>query len=86
MANDDYSRDPDYLHDDMVTARIQIVVRQDGALGVAGSINMPLPFLLAVLDNAKDAVRRHHMQMNLGKQIITPAYDAPQLPPQLVLP
>jgi hypothetical protein len=78
MANDDYSRDPDALDDDMVVARIQVVCRKDGALGVSGSINN-LPYALAMLDNAKDAIKRHHLRMGLGKQIITPAYDSPIL-------
>ena len=78
MANSDYSRDPDALYDDMVVARLNIVCRRDGALGVSGSINN-LPYALAMLENAKDAVRRHHARMELGKTIITPAGDSPVL-------
>jgi hypothetical protein len=80
MANTDYARDPDHLYDDTPVARLHIVVRRDGALAVAGDINMPLPYLLACLDEAKDAVRRHHRRIELGQTIITPAHDLPVAP------
>ena len=63
MANQDYSRDPDDLYGDEVTEVIEIKVRRNGSMSVAGCINN-LQYALAMLDNAKDAVRRHHLRMN----------------------
>lgn len=80
MANDDYSRDPDCLHDDMVVARFQIVVRHDGGLGVSGNINAELKWIQDCFEEAKKLVARHQAKMNLGKTIVIPGYDAPPLP------
>lgn len=78
MSNSDYARDPDALYDDTIVARITVVCRRDGALGVSGSINN-LPYALAMLENAKDALKRNAARMELGKTIITPAHDSPIL-------
>jgi hypothetical protein len=51
--------DPDDLYDDAVICKIEIAVRRNGAMSVAGAIN-DLADAIAMLDNAKDAVRRHH--------------------------
>jgi hypothetical protein len=73
---DNYSRDPDNLHGDTKVAVIEIAVRRDGSMSVAGSINS-LTYALAMLDEAKDTVRRHHMRLNAGQTLITPACDTP---------
>jgi len=72
--SDEYSRDPDDLHGDTKVAVIEVAIRRNGAMSVAGAIN-DLPMALAMLDQAKDTVRNHHMRINAGKQIITPSYD-----------
>lgn len=76
--SDNYSRDPDALFDDTIVAVLEIKCRRDGSMSVAGCIDNQL-YALAMLDNAKDAVKRHHLRMNAGKQIITPHYDSPML-------
>jgi hypothetical protein len=73
---DNYARDPDDLYGDTKVAVIEVAVRRNGAMSVAGCINN-LPYALAMLDQAKDAVRRHHSRMNAGKQLIIPAHDTP---------
>lgn len=86
MSNNDYSRDPDALYDDTVVAKIGVLIRRDGALGVSGDINMPLQYLLDCLDEAKSVIRRHHARLELGKIILTPSKDAPKIviPPALI--
>lgn len=71
------TRDADDLHGDSTVALIEIRVRRNGAMSVAGEIHN-LPYALAMLDSAKDAVKRHHSRINSGKTIITPSYDAPK--------
>ena len=64
------TQDPDALYDDAPVARLEIVCRRDGSLSVAGSISN-LKYALAMLDNAKDAVRNHHAR----RPIIIPRKD-----------
>jgi Holliday junction resolvase-like predicted endonuclease len=70
------SRDPDNLYDDDVVAVIEVKVRRNGAMSVAGSINNEA-YALAMLDNARDTIKRHNAQkkINAGGKIIIPAYD-----------
>jgi hypothetical protein len=73
---DNYARDPDDLYGETKVAVIEIAIRRSGAMSVAGAIN-DLPTALAMLDQAKDVLRRHHMRIAAGKVIITPAKDTP---------
>jgi hypothetical protein len=73
----DYSRDPDALYDDTVVAVLEIKVRRDGAMSVAGSIN-DLRYALAMCDNAKDAIRHHHARK--ASPLIVPSYDTSLFP------
>lgn len=75
---DNYPRDPDDLHGDTIVAYIKVSIRRNGSMSTEGSIN-DLPFALAMLDHAKDAVRQHHARLNSGKVLITPPYDAPKI-------
>lgn len=65
-----HSRDPDDLYDDAPIARIEITCRRNGALSVGGDINN-LEYALAILDNAKDALRNHHSR----RPIVVPGKD-----------
>ena len=64
------TRDPDALYDDAPIARLEIVCRRNGALSVGGDINN-LAYALAMLDNARDALRNHHAR----RPIIIPGKD-----------
>jgi hypothetical protein len=83
MSND-YSRDPDDLYGDEKVAVLEISVRRNGAMSVAGSINN-LVYALAMLDQAKDTLRKHHMRLDAGKVVITPACDTPLADMKLVV-
>jgi hypothetical protein len=64
MSND-YSRDPDDLYGDTKVAVLEIAVRKNGSMSVAGCIN-DLAYALKMCDEAKDAIRRHHArQVNI---------------------
>lgn len=76
MSNDSYSRDPDDLYGDTKTHVIEIAIRRNGSMSVAGSIN-DLPHALAMLDNARDCILRHHGRR--GSQIVTQPEDAPRI-------
>lgn len=65
-----HSRDPDALYDDAPIAKIEIVCRRNGALSVGGDIG-DLNYALAILDNAKDALRNHHCR----RPVVIPARD-----------
>ena len=64
------SRDPDAIYDDAPLARLEITCRRSGALSVAGDIS-DLAYALAMLDNAKDALRNHHAR----RPLIVPPRD-----------
>jgi hypothetical protein len=81
---DTYARDPDDLHGEVKIAVLEIAVRRNGAMSVAGSVNN-LPYALAMLDQAKDTLRRYHMRINAGKVIITPPEDTPLADLKLVV-
>lgn len=72
----DYARDPDDLYGEEKVAVIEVAIRRNGAMSVAGAIN-DLPAALAMLDQAKDTLRAHHNRMAEGKVMITPFYDTP---------
>jgi len=74
--SDNYSRDPDDLYGETKVAVIEVSVRKNGSMSVIGAIN-DLAYALAMLDNAKDAVRRHHSRIDAGQRIITPFEDTP---------
>ena len=67
-----HSQDPDALYDDAPIARIEITCRRNGALSVAGSID-DQAYALAILDNAKDAIRGYHARK--GQPLIVPSRD-----------
>jgi hypothetical protein len=70
------SRDPDNLYDDDVVAVLELKVRRNGAMSVAGCINEEA-YALAMLDNARDTIKRHNTQnkLNAGASLIIPSYD-----------
>jgi hypothetical protein len=68
------SRDPDALFDDATVFLIEIRVRRNGNMSVAGDINNT-QYALQVLDAAKDSVRRHSNRIAGG--VIIPATDMP---------
>jgi hypothetical protein len=85
MSNQDYSRDPDDLHGDEKVEVIEIAIRRNGAMSVAGHINN-LVRALAMLDQAKDTLRAHHMRVAAGQVIITPPQDTPLADVKLEVP
>lgn len=68
------AKDPDNFYDDDVIAEIQIKIRRNGSMSTSGAINN-LNYALAMLDNAKDAVRQYHGRMAAGSKIIVPSKD-----------
>jgi len=64
------TQDPDALYDDAVVARLEICCRRNGSLSVGGDISN-LPYALAILDNAKDALRNHHSR----RPVVIPGKD-----------
>lgn len=75
MSND-YSRDPDDLYGETIVAKIEIAIRKNGAMSVAGNIE-DLQWALAMLDAAKDSVRNYHDRNAMQKPggLIIPARD-----------
>jgi hypothetical protein len=79
MSNPFISRDPDDLHGDEPVAVLTLTVRRNGAMSVAGCINNEV-YALAMLDNARDCIKRHNRGLGFGDvPIITPACDAPSV-------
>jgi len=72
----DYARDPDDLHGDTIVATIEIKLRRNGAMSVAGSITDKV-YALHLLDTARDTLLTYHAQQLLGNRspIIVPAHD-----------
>lgn len=70
------TRDPDDLHGDQTVAVIEIRVRRNGAMSVAGDINNEA-YALAMLDNARDSIRNHNARRRIGERggVIIPAKD-----------
>jgi hypothetical protein len=71
-----FAQDPDDLYGDAPISRIEIVCRRNGALSVSGSID-DQRYALAVLDNAKDAIKSFHARKraNGNGSIIVPHCD-----------
>jgi hypothetical protein len=70
-----HAQDPDDLYGDAPIARIEITCRRNGAMSVAGNIE-DLRYALAILDNARDAIKSHHARKragNGGGLIVPPA-------------
>jgi hypothetical protein len=68
------TRDPDDLYGDSTVFLLEIRVRRNGAMSVAGDI-YDLPYALAVLDNAKDSIRSHHARLHQNDILIVPPND-----------
>ena len=70
------SKDSDDLHGDDKVAVLEIAVRRNGSMSVAGSINNEA-YALAMLDNARDTIKRHNARnkINSGGAVIIPAHD-----------
>lgn len=73
---DNYPRDPDALYDDQIVAVLELKLRRDGALSVAGSIDDE-QFALKLLEAAKDSVRGYHKRNR--SRLIVPDYDMPPI-------
>jgi hypothetical protein len=70
-----HAQDPDDLYGDAPVARIEITCRRNGAMSVAGSIE-DLHYALAMLDNARDAVKSHHARKRASNgQVTVPPAD-----------
>lgn len=70
MADRDYSRDPDDLYGDQKVVTLEISVRRNGSMSVAGDINN-LAYALQMLKEAADVIKRHHER---GVHIIVPPH------------
>lgn len=71
----DYSRDPDDLHGDTIIAKLEIAVRRNGSMSVAGCIDNEA-YALAMIDNARDTIKRHNLRKHVnGTGVIIPARD-----------
>ena len=64
--------DPDDLYGDAVVAILEIKVRRNGSMSVAGSINDE-SYAIAMLDAAKDSVRSYNKRHR--EALIIPAKD-----------
>jgi hypothetical protein len=72
------SRDPDDLYGDSTVFLLEIRVRRNGSMSVAGDINNE-QYALSILEAAKDSVRRHNARTRIADTgLITPAYDMPR--------
>ncbi len=71
-----FAKDPDNLYDDAPIARIEICCRRNGAMSVSGSIE-DLQYALAVLDNARDAIKGFHARKRANRNggITVPTCD-----------
>lgn len=70
------TRDPDDLHGDTVVACLEIKLRRNGAMSVAGSITDEV-YAKYLLDTARATITGYHSQRMLGNrsQLIVPAHD-----------
>jgi hypothetical protein len=66
--------DPDDLHGDAVVAYLAIKVRRNGAMSVEGCIYEER-YALAMLDTARDTIRRQNSRQRLEDGLIIPAHD-----------
>jgi hypothetical protein len=67
---------PDDFYGDTVVAEINIQLRRNGCMSVAGSINDET-YSNYLLDTARDTVHNYHLRQKLqmGQDIIIPAHD-----------
>jgi hypothetical protein len=61
------TRDPDDLYGDQTVAVIEVRIRRNGAMSVAGSINDEA-YAVAMLQHAIDSVRDHNARKHLGER------------------
>lgn len=61
------TRDPDDLYGDQTVAVIEVRVRRNGSMSVAGSINDEA-YAVAMLQHAIDSVRDHNARKRLGER------------------
>jgi hypothetical protein len=75
MANNT-SGDPADPQGEQIVAALEIKVRRNGSMSVAGCIDH-LPYALAMLDNAKESIRNYHARKRLQSkgEVIIPAKD-----------
>jgi len=57
-----------------VVAKIEISLHKNGNVTLGGNIGN-MSGALALLDHAKDCVRRYHSKLAAGEKIIIPEYD-----------
>lgn len=71
-----YSKDIDDLYGEEKIFVLEIAVRRNGSMSVAGCINDE-KYALAMLDNARDTIKRHNAKnkINAGGAVIIPAHD-----------
>jgi hypothetical protein len=76
MNNMHPARDGDDLYGDTVVAALEIKLRRNGAMSVAGSITDEA-YGLYLLDTARDTLRNYHARRRLGQVggLIVPAHD-----------
>ena len=70
------TKDPDDLYGDEKVAVLEIAVRRNGSMSVAGCINDER-YALAMLDNARDTIKRHNARRLIaaGGAVIIPDRD-----------
>ena len=68
------TRDPDDLYGDATVAVIEVRLRRNGAMSVAGSINDER-YAVTMLQHAIDSVRDHHARRLLGDGLLIAARD-----------
>ena len=69
-----HAQDPDDLHGDAVIFKIEICVRRNGSMSTAGNIEN-MPYALAMLDNARDAIRSYHARKRTGSKLVVSSED-----------
>jgi len=75
----DIAADPDDLYGEQVVFALEIKVRRNGSMSVAGGINYP-EYAYEVLDKAKECIRSHRARQAVENGgLIVPAHDAPKL-------
>jgi hypothetical protein len=71
------ARDPDDIHGDAVVFALEIKVRRNGAMSVAGGIQNE-QYALAVLDAARQSIKSHNARGKIeGTGLIVPSSDTP---------
>lgn len=72
------TRDPDDLHGDSTVFMLEIRVRRNGAMSVAGDIHSH-DYALSVLDAAKQTLKDSRARRAIagGARLVVPAHDTP---------